>query len=136
MSDPGSSAFRTSIASYWSTQASSVEPWCLVSPASTSDVSKTVGTLNLLRTFGLKCPYAIRSGGHTPFAGAATIKNGITISLAAINQVTISGDKKSTSIGPGARWFDVYSKLEPENLIVVGGRVSTVGVGGLVTGGK
>lgn len=83
----------------------------------------------------MECPFAIRSGGHTPWAGAATIENGITISLAALNQVVVSSDNKVTSIGPGARWFDVYSKLDPLGLTVVGGRAATVGVGGLVTGG-
>jgi len=107
-----------------------------VSPTTTSEVSRTVGALNLLRIFGLQCPYAIRSGGHTPWAGAATIANGVQIDLAAINQVTVASSKAITSVGPGARWLDVYSKLDTLGLSVVGGRVATVGVGGLIIGGS
>ena len=92
--------------------------------------------MNLLRIFGLQCPFAIRSGGHTPWAGAATIVNGVQIDLAAIKQVTVSSNQQVTSVGPGARWLDVYSTLDPLGLSVPGGRVATVGVGGLITGGS
>ncbi|KAF3031992.1 hypothetical protein E8E11_002612, partial [Didymella keratinophila] len=37
--------------------------------------------------------------------------------------------------GPGNRWHDVYSYLEPYRLTVIGGRAATVGVGGLTLGG-
>lgn len=57
------------------------------------------------------------------------------IDLAAVNQVTVAPDQKTTSIGPGNRWLDVYTKLDALNLTVPGGRVASVGVGGLVTGG-
>jgi hypothetical protein len=38
-------------------------------------------------------------------------------------------------IGPGNRWGDVYSVLDEQGLSTLGGRVASVGVGGLVTGG-
>ena len=38
-------------------------------------------------------------------------------------------------VGTGAKWGDVFDFLEPFNLSVVGGRVSDVGVGGLILGG-
>jgi FAD/FMN-containing dehydrogenase len=38
-------------------------------------------------------------------------------------------------VGTGAKWGDVFDFLAPFNLSVVGGRVSDVGVGGLVLGG-
>lgn len=47
----------------------------------------------------------------------------------------MSADRKKTSIGPGNRWADVYTKLDAQGLAVPGGRFGTVGVGGLVTGG-
>lgn len=56
--------------------------------------------------------------------------------MSAINQVTVSSDQSYTSVGPGNRWVDVYLKLDALGLAVLGGRVSSVGVGGLVTGGK
>jgi hypothetical protein len=39
-------------------------------------------------------------------------------------------------IGGGNVWGDVYKMLEKQDLAVVGGRVSDVGVGGLILGGK
>ncbi|KAH7417948.1 hypothetical protein BKA64DRAFT_183691 [Cadophora sp. MPI-SDFR-AT-0126] len=130
-----STTYQSSTSSYFSSQAQSVDPWCVISPTTTSEVSRTVGTLNLLRVLGLRCQFAIRSGGHTPWAGAATIQNGVQVDLSALNQVTVAVDQKTTSIGPGARWIDVYMKLDALSLTVPGGRAATVGVGGLVTGG-
>jgi hypothetical protein len=47
----------------------------------------------------------------------------------------VSDDKATAFVGPGARWGDVYTQLAPKNLAVVGGRVSDVGVGGVILGG-
>ncbi|KAK0112796.1 hypothetical protein ONS95_014528 [Cadophora gregata] len=135
VSSSGSTKYQTSSSSYWSSQAQSAAPSCVVSPTTTVQVSQTVAAINLLRVLGLQCQFAIRSGGHTPWAGAATIQSGIQIDLSAINQVTVAADQKTTSIGPGARWVDVYMKLDALSLAVIGGRAATVGVGGLVTGG-
>lgn len=52
-----------------------------------------------------------------------------------MKQVDVAADRLSVNIGPGNRWQDVYSKLDAKNLGTSGGRVGTVGVGGLVTGG-
>ena len=49
--------------------------------------------------------------------------------------MTVSGDQKTISIGPGNRWGNVYQTLDPLNLAMLGGRVTPVGVGGLTTGG-
>lgn len=114
-------------------------PKCVVKPQSTSDVSKAVLVLSLLSNitdFSRECHFAIRSGGHTPWAGAANQQGGVTIDLAALNEVKVSTDKTVTRIGPGNRWVDVYSKLDSLGLAVPGGRVADVGVGGLITGGE
>jgi hypothetical protein len=125
---------------YWSEQEEQVTPSCIFSPSSTEDVSGAVAILDAISQLsggvGTACPFAIRSGGHTPWAGAANIDGGVTIDLSAINQVTVAADQAITSIGPGARWVDVYLKLDALGLAVPGGRVSEVGVGGMVTGGK
>ena len=47
----------------------------------------------------------------------------------------MAADRKKISIGPGNRWADVYSKLDAQGVAIPGGRVASVGVGGLVTGG-
>lgn len=79
--------------------------------------------------------FAIRSGGHTPFAGAANIDNGVTVDLSRLNSVTLSSDGGVAHVGAGTRWIQVYQKLDPLNLTVVGGRVAGIGVGGFLTGG-
>lgn len=70
------------------------------------------------------------------WAGAANIGDGVTIDLSQMDRVVVSRDRKLTAVGAGARWQDVYSKLVPMNLSVVGGRVGTVGVSGLTLGGN
>jgi FAD/FMN-containing dehydrogenase len=116
-------------------QSNDVDPACIISPTATADVAVAVGVINQLSDFQLQCPFAIRGGGHTPWAGASTIANGIVIDLSAINQITVSNDQTVTSVGPGARWIDAYLKLDALNLAISGGRVASVGVAGLTTGG-
>ena len=70
------------------------------------------------------------------WAGAANIQDGVTIDLGLMNDVTVSRDNAITSVGSGARWQDVYLKLDAMNLSVAGGRVYDVGVGGLLLGGE
>lgn len=80
--------------------------------------------------------YAIRSGGHTPFARAANTNGGVTIDLRAMNAVNLNTNHTITTVGAGSIWENVYKKLQPMNLTVLGGRVAGLGVGGLTTGGK
>ena len=56
--------------------------------------------------------------------------------LERLREVVVSKNRNVTRIGAGNRWGDVYGKLDALGLTVVGGRVSDVGVGGLLTGGK
>ena len=83
-----------------------------------------------------QCQFAIRGGGHTPWAGSANINNGVTIDLRAMNTVSVNPSHTFVSAGPGNRWVDVYSQLDPLGLSVTGGRISDIGVAGLTTGGK
>lgn len=73
----------------------------------------------------------MKSGGHAAFAGASSIEGGITVDLAGLDSIVLSSDKKTVAVGPGNHWYDVYRYLDPYDLAVVGGRASTVGVGGL-----
>jgi FAD/FMN-containing dehydrogenase len=52
-----------------------------------------------------------------------------------MNAITLNDDRSVVSVGPGNVWVQVYAALEPYGLAAIGGRVSTIGVGGLVTGG-
>lgn len=99
-------------------------------PSSAHDVSSI---LKIVQKTG--CPFAVKSGGHAAFAGASSAPDGITISLAKLNELQVSEDRKTTRVGTGNVWFDVYAYLTPKNLSVVGGRVKDIGTGGLTLGG-
>ncbi len=79
--------------------------------------------------------FAIRSGGHSPVAGAASIKGGVVIDLGLFSEVTPSEDGSSVDVGAGAKWRHVSKVLDEKGLAVVGGRNSAVGVGGLTLEG-
>lgn len=102
----------------------------MFSPAKTQDVSVLVLMARLTR-----CPFAVKSGGHAAFAGASSIQDGITVTFAGMKDIILSNDRKIASVEPGNTWFDVYHQLEPENLAVIGGRVASIGIGGLTLGG-
>jgi FAD/FMN-containing dehydrogenase len=91
--------------------------------------------LKLITTFEAK--FAVRSGGHNANPGYGSVgAGGVLFDLRGLDQITLSGDKSFVSVGPGATWGAVYRELEREGLTVAGGRVSDVGVGGLVLGGE
>ncbi len=69
------------------------------------------------------------------FSTAANVDGGVTIDLRSLNSINLSQGNSSVSVGPGATWDAVYSRLDPLGLSVVGGRAAGVGVGGLTLGG-
>ena len=116
---------------YWSNQQAETIPACRVKPRSSKEVAVT-----LLIVQFLHCQFAVKSGGHAMFKGASNIDSGITIDLKNLKQVAVSADRSFTKVGAGNHWADVYSRLDPLGLSVVGGRVADIGVGGLTLGGK
>lgn len=80
--------------------------------------------------------FAVKSGGHNPNVGLSSISGGPLISLKAFDHVVYDAISKTAKIGPGNRWSDVTSKLEPYNVAATSGRVGHVGVGGYTLGGK
>ncbi|THU85295.1 FAD-binding domain-containing protein, partial [Dendrothele bispora CBS 962.96] len=116
---------------YFSAEESQLSPSCRVNPTSADEVAQV---LNITTQFG--CKFAVRSGGHMPWAGAANIDQpGVTIDLGFLNTTTLSEDKSTAHVGPGSRWGAVYSALAPEGRVVVGGRSTHVGAGGYLLGG-
>ncbi|KAK0514653.1 hypothetical protein JMJ35_003270 [Cladonia borealis] len=136
-------AFKRSINSYWAQQECEAIPACVVRPRDVQQLCTAVTVL--------KCHYvergkqageekgeglfAIRSGGHSPVSGAASIKGGVVIDLSLFREVVPSEDGSSVAIGAGAKWMDVSKVLDQKGLAVMGGRNSAVGVGGLTLGG-
>jgi len=102
-----------------------------VEPSSSEEVSFVLQTL-----IDTGCHFAIKGGGHDRAPGSSNADSGVTIDLVRLDQVEISKDRKGVKIGAGLRWGEAYLALEKEGLMVVGGRVSDVGVGGLTLGGE
>ncbi|KAF7508649.1 hypothetical protein GJ744_009041 [Endocarpon pusillum] len=114
----------------WDTKQSDLTPVCRVEPSSSEEVSFVLKTL-----IDTKCHFAVKSGGHACSPGSSNADGGVTIDLVRMNEVQVAKDRKSVKIGAGLRWGDVYIALEKEGLMVVGGRVTDIGVGGLTLGG-
>lgn len=132
----GNTTYLQSLQSYYAGQEGDLRPFCIVKPADAADVAVVVTELAKANVSGNDCcRFAIRGGGHTSFAGSANIVDGVTIDLGDINSVSVNADQSLTSVGGGARWVDIYSKLDPLGLSVSGGRSDLVGVAGLSTGG-
>jgi FAD/FMN-containing dehydrogenase len=90
--------------------------------------------INILRE--QKCIFAVKSGGHSVCVGASAIHEGVVIDLSKLNDIQVSSDESTVSVGTGCRWGDVYSQLDGRGLSAIGGRVGSVGVGGFTLGGK
>jgi FAD/FMN-containing dehydrogenase len=104
----------------------------VVYPKTTNEVANI---MKILSRGGDDVLFAFTSGGCMSDAGSANAKGGVTINLSKMNQVTVHKEKDVVSVGSGARWGEVYEVLEPLGITVLGGRVQSVGVGGLITGG-
>jgi FAD/FMN-containing dehydrogenase len=124
-------SYNTTLSSFWSGQSRDDDPSCIVQPESSVDVSAAVQILT-----SKWCKFSVKSGGHMPWAGAASINGGIEIDLVNLSAVTLSSSNATAFLGPGARWGKVYDTLTPLGYGVAGGRDSTVGVGGLILGGR
>ena len=55
--------------------------------------------------------------------------------MSRFSEVTYDASSSTAVIGAGLIWDDVYEVLEEQGAIVVGGRVSGVGVAGFTLGG-
>ena len=120
--------FRDSL---FSARQREVTPACVIRPLSSEDVSTAVKTISKHN-----CHFAIKSGGHIMFEGASNADGGITIDLVNLNVLELSEDGATARVGPGNRWGKVFEFVEKRGRAILGGRVSSVGVGGFLLGGK
>ncbi|KAF2821805.1 FAD binding domain-containing protein [Ophiobolus disseminans] len=125
--ESGYSAFTSS---FWSSISREVRPYCIFKPSTPEAISVLVLLSRLSQ-----CPFALKSGGHSAFAGAASIEGGITVSFENLKSIKLSDDKKTVAVQPGNVWEDVLANLSTTGVTVLGGRVGDIGVGGLTTGG-
>ncbi|KAK5661811.1 hypothetical protein OQA88_9913 [Cercophora sp. LCS_1] len=116
------------IKTYWSKQQQAVFPLCAFKPADANEVAVLIRLAKQT-----ECPFAFKSGGHG--MAASNVQDGISVSLEKLNEITVSADRKTVSLGPGNNWSTVFETLEKEDIGVAGGRYPSVGVGGLISGG-
>lgn len=128
---PKTRQYEVARLSYWAYEQRQSEPSCIFQPLDAADVALAVVILRQTGT-----PFAVKSGGHGRTLGESSITGGVLIDLKRLNHVNVASDRKTVDIGPGNTWMEVYSSLEPVGLSVVGGRASSVGVGGFLLGGK
>lgn len=121
--------YAASQADFWST-AAAMSPACIVRPASTAEMVAVVAAL-----LDSDERFAVKSGGHNPNTGFASVDGGPQISTAKLDQVVLDPVARTVRIGPGNRWDDVSKALDRTGFTVVGGRIGNVGVGGYMLGG-
>lgn len=115
--------------SYWSNSAK-LSPRHIVRPRDANEVSAVIKQLVAAGEV-----FAVRSGGHTQWAGSNNIQDGITIDLGRLDWTRYDAETETVDIGPGGRWGDVYTELARHGRVVAGGREGNVGVAGLILGG-
>ncbi|EWY81956.1 hypothetical protein FOYG_16161 [Fusarium oxysporum NRRL 32931] len=115
---------------FWALEQAQCKPHCIIQPCKSQELSDV---MRILRNTG--SPFGVKSGGHGRLAGESSVSSGVLIDLKRLDKVELSADKTSCKVGPGNNWKSVYGHLNPQGLMVVGGRASTVGVGGFCVSG-
>ncbi|KAJ8063560.1 hypothetical protein OCU04_007432 [Sclerotinia nivalis] len=126
---PADASYTVRQESYWSNTAK-LKPACIVRPRSAEEVSLIIQTL-----VATSEKFAVRSGGHTQYAGGNNIEGGVTIDLGLLDWTKYDAATETVDIGPGGRWGPVYAELKKHGRVVAGGRDGNVGVAGLLLGG-
>jgi FAD/FMN-containing dehydrogenase len=80
--------------------------------------------------------FAVKSGGHMPNNGFASIQDGLLVSTKNLDQVFYNHEDQTAVIGPGLSWEEAQKGLDDAvgGRAVVGGRLGGVGIGGYMLG--
>ncbi|KAI9048410.1 hypothetical protein LZ554_007246 [Drepanopeziza brunnea f. sp. 'monogermtubi'] len=127
---PEQPGYNASMEGFWSLQTTFDSPSCIIKPRSSQEVATTVQLFARL-----SCKFSIKGGGHTPWRGAASISDGVTMDMTDMSDVALNADKTIARIEAGARFGKVYQVLEEQGMMVAAGRDQNVGIGGLALGG-
>ncbi|KAF7514279.1 hypothetical protein GJ744_000049 [Endocarpon pusillum] len=79
-------------------------------------------------------PLAVKGGGHTLCAGAASIVGGILSDTRNLTCAQVDPWTTIASIGADERWRSIHETPGAQELAVAGERVPKAAVGGLITG--
>ncbi|KAF4966449.1 hypothetical protein FZEAL_10656 [Fusarium zealandicum] len=126
---PGHAVYEYESQEFWSNN-EILGPACVFRPTSPQHVSKAALVMAVTQT-----AFAVRGGGHMAITGANNIDGGPLIVMSNLTTLELAKDKKSVWVGPGLDWGQVYRYLGQHKLAVAGGRLSPVGVPGLLLAG-
>jgi FAD/FMN-containing dehydrogenase len=104
-------------------------PFAVVRAANAEDVAEAV---RFARQHSL--PLAVRSGGHS-VSHASMIDGAVVVDLSAMKGVTIDAERRIAHVQPGATSGDLAPAAHAYGLALSTGDTSSVGMGGLGTGG-
>lgn len=116
---PKSSEYKSEIKHYWSKTLHELRPACVVLPTTAEEVSTIVKILNKYP----KVNFAVKSGGHNPNLGHASIDGGVLIALRRMIGTKYDKATGLAYVKPGGTWNDVIKALEPSGVTIVGGRL-------------
>jgi FAD binding domain-containing protein/berberine-like enzyme len=104
-------------------------PYAIVQVASADDVAATV---SFARELGF--PLAVRSGGHS-LGLFSVVDDAVVIDFSKMKQVEIDPVTAVAKVQAGATSADIVNAAQPHGLALTTGDTSSVGIGGLTTGG-
>ena len=79
-------------------------------------------------------PLAVRSGSHS-IAGHSTVDGGVVVDLSRMKGLSIDPQRRTAWAQPGVTSADLVAAAQPHCLALSTGDTSSVGLGGLTTGG-
>lgn len=123
--------FEKEQGNYWSQACTNMRPKCIVAPESAEQVAEVIAALHETNDF-----FAVKSGGHMPNNGFASIDGGVLLSTKNLDQAVYDSYDKTVVAGPGLKWQELQEAISNTGRTVVGGRMGDVGVGGYLLGGE
>ncbi len=100
--------------------------------AQVADAQDVVEVVRFARDHGL--PLAVRSGGHSP-AGYGMVDDALVVDLSAMKRVTIDPNARLARVEAGVTSGELAPLTQAHGLAISTGDTSSVGFGGLATGG-
>lgn len=118
---PRDAKYKSETKQYWSKVLRELKPACVIRPTTAAEAFTVVRILNQHPDVH----FAVKSGGHSPNLGYASIDGGVLIALREIMGATYDETTGLASVKPGGTWNDVIKALELAGVTVVGGRLGS-----------
>lgn len=96
---PGDAAYWSELSHYWSKSLAELRPACVVQPATAAQVAAVVRVLNHANHASVR--FAVKSGGHDPNPGHASVDGGVLIALRHMKGARYDAEKGVAYVKPG-----------------------------------